>query len=652
MASRLMHKIIEPYLKTDLVVMVFLSFCVLWFSLPAGLLCLLLVVAVQVYHGKYTKSKALDQIDSYEENLSADRDEISRAFTENSPLLLSLIDMEGRLLWSNQRFHAVFDSEEVFYDKVDKNTITGFFDKPEKQMLIPVEDRMYRVTAGVVNNYDRDKKMLFWADVTGYQIVRELFGARRPCVAFINIDNYDDLLASSPSDEQSSITAGIDRMIRSWAQTMDAAISRTRSNRYVMLFDHQHLNAQVEDKFPILNEIHQIETKADFPTSLSVGIGAGARTFIDLQNHASDALDLALGRGGDQAVVKRSGGDIEFYGGALLTVEKRNKGKSRIVAHALQQLFSASDRVLVMGHTRPDMDSFGAAIGICHMAKRFAANVDIILDDVGEAIEIVHEAAVSTGRFSFITSQRALELAQRNTLVVVVDTHIGSLTECPKLLGKTDKLVVIDHHRRSKEAIDNATLAYMEVYASSTSELITELLQYSGDRLEIGKFEAEALLAGITVDTKNFTVNTGVRTFEAASWLRRSGADIAVVRSFFKMRLDFFQKKVSLIASAEILANGVAVAYTKDFDPAMQVLTSQVADELLDMKGVQAAFVAGRGKASTMISGRSMGQVNVQMILEKLGGGGHLTIAGAQLDASPEEAIHQVVRVMRDMKML
>lgn len=652
MASRLLHKIVEPYLKIDLIVMIFLSFCVLWFSLPAGILCLVLTFALQVYHGKFTRTRTLDQIDSYEESLSGDRDEIARAFTENSPLLLSLIDMEGRLLWSNQRFHTVFDSEETFYGKVDKNTITGFFDKPEKQLIIPVEDRIYRVTAGTMGNYDRDKKMLFWSNVTSYQIVKELYGDKRPCVAFINIDNYDDLLASSPSDEQSSITAGIDKMIRNWASGMDAAISRTRSNRYVMLFENQHLEALVAEKFSIINEIHQIETKADFPTSLSIGVGVGAKTLNDLQNDAVNALDLALGRGGDQVVIKRNGGEIEFYGGGLTTVEKRNKGKSRIVTHALQQLITTSDRVIIMGHTRPDMDSFGAAIGVYHMAKRFTANVDIVLNEVGEAIEIIYEAAAATGRFSFLTSDRALELARPNTLLVVVDTHIASLTECPKLIGKTGKLVVIDHHRRSKEAIENATLTYMEVYASSTSELIAELLQYSGDRLEIGKFEAEALLAGITVDTKNFTVNTGVRTFEAASWLRRSGADIAVVRNFFKMRLDFFQKKVNLIASAEILENGVAIAYTKEYDPAMQVLTAQVADELLDMRGVQAAFVAGQGKKVTMLSGRSMGQVNVQMILEKLGGGGHLTTAGAQLEASPEEAIHQVVQIMRDIEML
>jgi len=271
---------------------------------------------------------------------------------------------------------------------------------------------------------------------------------------------------------------------------------------------------------------------------------------------------------------------------------------------------------------------------------------------VGEAIELIYEAAAATGRFSFVSPERALEIAKRATLLIVVDTHIPGLTECPKLIDKVDKLVVIDHHRRSRDAIENATLAYTEVYASSTSELVTELIQYSQDRTGIGRFESEALLAGITVDTKNFTVNTGVRTFEAASWLRRNGADIATVRSFFKMRLDFFRKKVNLIASAEILGNGVAVAYTKDIDPAMQVLTAQVADELLDMKGVDAAFVAGRGKTSTMVSGRSNGQINVHAILEKIGGGGHMSIAAAQLAETPEEAIQRVVQIMRDMEIL
>ncbi len=652
MGKKFLHNIIEPYLKVDLVFMVFLSVCVLWFSLPAGVLCLFLTLAVQVYHGKFTTSKSIDQFDSYEESLFRDKDEIARTLIECTPLLLCVINMEGQLLWSNARFDALFKSEDDLYDKVDKEKIMIFFDNPEKQIQVEFDKKIYRITADSMQNYDGDKKMLFWSNVTGYEIVKELYSNERACVALINIDNYDDLLASSPSEEQSTITAEIDKMIRTWAQGMDAAISRMRSNRYVMFFENKHLETLRSDKFPIINNIHGIETKADFPTSLSIGIGIGAKTLSELQDFAADALDLALGRGGDQVVLKRNGGDIEFFGGALPTVEKRNKGKSRIMAHALQQLITSSDRVIIMGHVRPDMDCFGAAVGIYHIADNSSTPTDIVLNHVDEAIEGIYEAAAAADRFTFIKSEKALELIDRNTLLVVVDTHIGSLTECPELLSQTDKIVVIDHHRKSKDAIENATLTHMEAYASSSSELVTEILQYSGEKGDIGKFEAEALLAGITVDTKNFTVNAGVRTFEAASWLRRCGADIVTVRSFFKMRLEFFQKKVSLIASAEILPNGVAIAYTKDYDPAMQVLTSQAADELLDMKGVKAAFVAGRGKSTTMLSGRSLGQLNVQTILEKLGGGGHLTTAGAQLSETPEQAIHRVVQIMRDMEIL
>jgi cyclic-di-AMP phosphodiesterase len=652
MGKRFLHNIIEPYLKVDLIVMVFLSLCVLWFSIPAGILCLILTFTVQVFHGKFTKNKTIDQIDSYEENLFRNKDEIARTLIDSTPMLLCVINMEGQLLWSNAAFSALFKSEEELYSKVDKDRIMIFFDHPQKQIQVEFDRKVYRVTAGSMQNYDGDKKMLFWSNVTGYEIVKGLYNKERTCVALINIDNYDDLLASSPSEEQSTIAAEIDKIIRTWAQSMHASISRTRSNRYVMFFENKHLEDLRKDKFPIINNIHGIETKADFPTSLSIGIGVGAKTLAEMQDFAADALDLALGRGGDQAVVKQNGGDIEFYGGALPTVEKRNKGKSRIMAHALQQLITASDRVIIMGHTRPDMDCFGAAIGIYHIVKSFTPDTDIVLNLVDEAIEGIYEAAAATDRFTFIKSEKALELINKDTLLIVVDTHIGHLTECPELLGKTDKIVVIDHHRKSKDAIENATLTHMEAYASSSSELVTEILQYSGDRGEIGKFEAEALLAGITVDTKNFTVNAGVRTFEAASWLRRSGADIVSVRSFFKMRLEFFQKKVNLIASAEILPNGVAIAYTKDYDPAMQVLTSQAADELLDMKGVKAAFVAGKGKSTTMLSGRSLGQLNVQTILEKLGGGGHLTTAGAQLDDTPEQAIHRVVQIMRDMGIL
>ena len=506
MGIKFFNKMIEPYLRVDLIAMIVLSFCVLWFSLPVGLICLILVLLVQLYHGKLTKAGTIKQLDIYEEELVREKEEIGRVFLEKSPFMLCMIDGKGELLWSNSRFDATFESEEAFYTKVDQNNLKEFIDNPTMNLRVPVNDKVYRVTKAATNNFGNDQKMLFWTNVTGYEIVKTLYNEERPCIAFINVDNYDDLIASSPSEEQSTITAEIDKHIRTWAQSMGASISITRNNRYTMIFENKYIDRLVQDKFPIINETHAIETKADFPTSLSIGIGVGARALNELQTMAADALELALGRGGDQAVIKRSGGDIEFYGGALATVEKRNKGKSRIMAHALRQLISSSDRVIIMGHVRPDMDCFGAAIGVYHMAKRFSSNVDIILNDVDEAIEAIYGAALATERFTFITGERARELVTKNTLLVVVDTHIEYITECPEILKKTEKVVVIDHHRRSKDAIENPTLTYMEVYASSTAELITELLQYTGGRGEIGKFEAEAILGGLTVETKNFSV--------------------------------------------------------------------------------------------------------------------------------------------------
>src|SRR5665647_181491 len=300
MGKKFLHNIIEPYLKTDLIVMLFLCACILWFNILAGILCLLLTLTIQVYHGKYTRSKTIDQIDSYEESFSRDKDEIARMLNDGTPLLLCVINMEGQLLWNNSRFAALFKSEEEFYEKVDRNKIMSFFDNPQKQMLLSFDDKVYKVTAGSMKNYDGDKKMLFWSNITSHEIVKDMYSQERPCIAFINIDNYDDLLASSPSEEQSSITAEIDKMIRTFAQSMQASISRTRSSRYIMVFENKYLDELRNEKFPIINEIHKIETKADFPTSLSIGVGVGGRTLSDLQNFAADGLDLALGRGGDQ----------------------------------------------------------------------------------------------------------------------------------------------------------------------------------------------------------------------------------------------------------------------------------------------------------------------------------------------------------------
>ena len=482
--------------------------------------------------------------------------------------------------------------------------------------------------------------------------LKKLNEDKQSCIALINIDNYDELLASSPAEEQSTISAEIDKKVRAWTQYIDAAVTRVRNNRYYAQFEQKYLDEQRRSEFPIINQMHEVETQADFPTSLSIGIGTGSGSFSHTQLLAEEAMDLALGRGGDQVVIKHESGDIEYFGGSLPTVEKRNKGRARIMAHALQQLVKSSDRVFIMGHARPDMDSIGAAIGMYTFAKSAGVPTDIILDNVGQAIDIIYEAAVKTGRYSFISGEKAEQLATENTLVILVDSHIPAIAEYPPILERVNRVAVIDHHRKSKDALENPTLMHMETYASSASELVTEMLQYAVDKSDIDKFDADALLAGITVDTKGFAINTGVRTFDAASWLRRMGADNANVRSFFKLKLDFVKKKSNIMANAEILGAGVAVAYTKDSDPAMQVLVAQAADELLDVRGVHTAFAAGKGKDLTMISARSNGQINVQTVMEKLGGGGHLNIAAAQVEDGPEEAIARVVAVLRETGLL
>ncbi len=468
------------------------------------------------------------------------------------------------------------------------------------------------------------------------------------CIALVYIDNYDELLLSSPAEQQSGISAEIDRKIRNWTQSLDASVARIKDSRYMVQFEQKFLQEQKRSEFPILNQMHEVETGADFPTSISMGIGAGSDSFSVLQDLADDAIDLAMGRGGDQVVIKYESGEVEYFGGSLPSVEKRNKGKARIMAHALMQVVSSSSKVFIMGHKRPDLDSIGASIGMCAFARSRDKESYIILNEVGSAIDIIYEEAEKTGHYEFINSEEALQLADPESMIIVVDTHIPAICECPEIFDKVKTIAVIDHHRKSKDAIEDPTIIHMESYASSASELVTELLQYAVDKDDISDFEADALLAGITLDTKNFVINTGVRTFEAAAWLRRVGADSASVRKFFRMNLDFFKKKCNIINNAEILPEGIAVAYTKDSDPDMQVIVAQAADELLDMRGVSAAFTAGRGKNVTMVSGRSLEKVNVQTVLEKLGGGGHIYIAGAQVEEGPEEAIAKIVKIMRE----
>lgn len=643
MTKKFFLGMISGYKTVDYIFMAVLCLIVLYLNVGAGIACIVLMGALVLFHSRVTMRAVDAKITEYEENAVSENNDILKSLTLNAATAVCTADRDGGIYWQNNAFSGIFPGGEGL---PDGEFFAGFFLEDDKTEDYKHAGYTYRVSSADLSG-DVMRKLFFWEDVTEFEAMRSLYESEKDCLVLIDIDNFDELLANTPVDEQSAVTAAIAKKLGDWSASVKGALYRIKNDRYVLLCTRRYLDRQIEDKFPILDSIHEIETEADFPASLSIGVAMNAPDFDTLQRNAEDALELAIGRGGDQAAVKM-GNETRFFGGALPTVEKRNKGKSRIIAHTLSQLIYNSDRVLIMGHTRPDMDCFGSAVGVYALAANQGVPADIVLNNVDEAIELIYEQSRKTGRQTFVNSEEALQLATENTLLVVVDAHIPMITECPQLIEKCSRVVVIDHHRRSASGIDKATLTHMEVYASSASELVTELLQYTGSKDDYQKFEVEALLAGIAVDSKNFKTNTGVRTFEAASWLRRAGADIAEVQGFFKLKLDFYKKKVNIIASAEIVGDRIAVAYTKEQDPTMQVLCAQAADELLDMQGVDAAFAAGVGRGQTMLSARSRGAVNVQTVMERLGGGGHQNMAAAQLDCTPEEAINKVVQVLRE----
>ncbi len=648
MGRKFFSNLIKQLTRIDIIIMAALALVVLWFNLVAGIASIIAVACVVIAHNVLISGPIGDQIDEFEEGFEKSMSDTGAMFTSFAPMALCISDRDCAVYYSNDSFDRIFADEDDFRRKTGKNFIRQFYDNPSLRANVNIGQRTFRVSCAEVGSIEEDRRLFFFENISAAQIMKKSFISSRVCLALINIDNYDELLASSPVEEQSAITADIDRRIMASAQSRQAAVVKMRGNLYMEVFEERWLEQLRTGNFPLLDNMHEVKTNADFPTSVSIGVGRGAVSLADLQDYAEAALDLALGRGGDQAVIKSRGRDAEFFGGALTTVEKRNKGKSRIMAHALWQLLSGADKVIIMGHKNPDLDAIGSCIGISAIARCCGVKNHIVMNDVYDGIDLLYNAARSAGLYSFISSEEAQQLVTEQTVLVVTDVMVPYMTECPQLLEMVEKKVVIDHHRRGQSWIQEPTLAYTETYASSASELVTELLQYSGDRVTLEKFDANALLAGITLDTKNFTFNTGVRTFEAASWLRRNGADTAEVRGFFKSRLDAYKKKVNIIASAEEVEDGIAVAYTNDSDPAMQILVAQAANELLEMRGIRAAIVAGKGPESTVVSARSDGTVNVQVLMEKLGGGGHVNVAAAQVQDAPEIAIQKVVSIVRE----
>lgn len=569
---------------------------------------------------------------------------MDRVFRENDSAVASLasnisipsaiVDLSGRITWRNNAFASLYDGQDI-------HEVVPEFDgaNPIRTLQIELNGSNYQVMNMLVMR-EKEKKLVlqYWIDRTEAAHYQRLYTEQRPYAAMILVDNYEELL-SDTQIHSTAVLAEVERLISDLSKRLGGLYRRYDNGRFILILEAKQMQQLEEERFTLLEQAHRIDTGSSSVVSLSIGFGIAPRLSQSEQD-ARRALELALGRGGDQVVVK-DGTDYRFYGGKRQHDPRQSRVKARLFSKALYQLFENSGDVFIMGHRNSDMDCIGAALGVVTCANHVGTHAYIVLDAVNTTIEDAVQTLERSGAGSLIiTPDRAMELMKENSVLVVVDTQRASNTVAPALLSMTEHIVLIDHHRRSADYIDNATLHYLETRASSASEMVTEVMQYFADSVKPAAFTCSALLAGITVDTKQFAFNVGSRTFDAAGYLRRNGADLSSVKQMFQNDYDSYVRCANVVERATIRKSGIAISVCDKNAPDSQLLAAQAADELLGIRGIYAAFVLAETDEQTAISGRSYGQINVQVILERLGGGGHLTMAGAQLKgATAEEAI-------------
>ena len=556
-----------------------------------------------------------------------------REALEQFPIPAIALSGRREILWYNGLFRdEVLGQHDLAGDNFDCITTTKLDDfcRPEGVQLT-YTGKIYRVSGMHAKDGETGIYTLYFTDITQLARDASLYHMTRPAVMLVMMDNYSDIVQQARESEKSRIIGAIDSTLEDFIGRMTTSfIKRYDGDKFLMVVEERHLEKIIEGRFSILDEIRKIETNSGVSVTLSIGVGRGEETLAQSELSASQALDMALGRGGDQAAVKTRT-QYEFYGGVSKGVEKRTKVKSRIVANALSELIETADHVLVMGHKFGDLDCIGASVGMATAIRSIGKQAEVVVDRDKNLAKILIEMVTKDGNNNlFVDPEEARFSITPETLLIICDTHTPNLVESLEVYERCKTVVVIDHHRKMVNHIDNAVIFYHEPYASSASEMVTELIQYMGDNCRISSVVAQALLSGIMLDTRNFVLKTGVRTFEAAAYLRRIGADTIVVRKLFASTLDSYQRKTRIVNAAQIYKS-CAVAESDFSSDDMRIVAPQAADELLGIDGVDGSFVLYEAGGCINISARSMGPINVQLIMEKLGGGGHHTMAGAQI---------------------
>ncbi len=616
----------------------------------------------------YSRQYILNELVTF----AAQYGQIQKTLLYELDLPYAILDNKGRIIWTNRVFEKITNKGKGYKKSVATIFPLITMDKlpnesDETELKIDYEEKIYKVNLKKIPIQDltENTDLIEDDDLEGYLIAMYLFDTTALSIALqevddqslavgmIYLDNYDEALESVEEVRRSLLIALIDRKVNKYIASLDGISRKLEKDKYMIILRKKAVEELKEHKFDILEDVKTVNIGNDMAVTISIGIGLNGLSYAQTNEFSRNAIDLALGRGGDQAVIKTAD-NITYYGGKSQQVERNTRVKARVKAHALREIITSKDRVLIMGHRLADVDSFGAAIGIYRIATTLERKAHIVVNEVTTSVQPLIALFENNPEYEddmIVNSQQALELAGSNSVLVVVDVNKPSITECPELLRYCKSIVVLDHHRQGTEVIENATLSYVEVYASSSCEMVSEVLQYIGDNIKIRNEEADCLYSGIMIDTSNFMTKTGVRTFEAAAFLRRSGADVTRVRKLFRENAIEYKAKADAVSQAEIYRNAYAISTCTSEDiQSPTIVGAQAANELLDIKGIKASFILTDYQNCIYVSARSIDEVNVQVIMERMGGGGHMNVAGCQMEGiSLSEGIGAVKRMLDKM---
>lgn len=628
---------------------IFILLCLLCYANPQFVGPSIIIFVLLILYSEWATDKSKTEVERHIQELTFDVNSTVKNTLINSPFPLVIIETNGNIIWKGTKFTQEFaniDIKSYLSDIIKEVSKDADSEKMDIDIKVKINAKTYKVLGQRIKSKQSRKQgtsyllSLYFIDNTEYENLKQLYKDTNTCIGIITIDNYEETIQRIAVEERPQILAQIEKCIYDWTRDTGGLIIKNDRETYIFIFEEKYLNKFEENKFEILDIIKEIHISTRSQITLSIAVSNDGKTNYEKYKTALTGMDIALGRGGDQAVIRKNN-IYKFYGGRAKEVEKRTRVKARIISQALEELILDSEKVIVMGHKNSDIDALGSALGIYRFAKTLEKDAYIVNETSGLALTGFIDVIGKDLEYKdvIITKAEALAKIDENTVLVIVDTHKVGYVEEPILLEKTKKIVVIDHHRKGTDFIENPTLIFHEVYASSASELVIEILQYSDRELELKEIEVEALYAGIMLDTKNFTFKTGVRTFEAAAYLRKAGVDIIKVKKWFQNDLENYTVIADIVKKADIVRDTIGLSVYEQKDKDASVICAKAADELLSISNITASFIIGNMGDKICISGRSIGDINVQLILEKLGGGGHITNAGTQIEGKTIEEV-------------